>query len=225
MNRLILIEQRLERVKNVGNLQLEQLQRLYDRRSIAELYRERQIVLHVHGIVYDSSRWCLTVEYMEGNPISGRCGRAHEYRISVSISIGKLPDFPDPSVSVVRLKPLDQCDMLALDAFEQGRNLSSEVVWRLTYRKLQALIDASGIKNNKGRDKKIEGDPQRLDNLAHVNRKVPDGIRKFIADVTRVSSIWLRNDDIVLEFPEFFYSGFEVRQAFFGPLYSTIGII
>jgi hypothetical protein len=141
------------------------------------------------------------------------------------IRIGEFSDLTYPVVSVVRLKPLDQCDLFALDAFEQGRNLSSKVIWALTNRKLQALIDGFGIENNKSDHKVVESRAEWLDNLTCIDRKVFNGIRKFIAQTARVSWMWLRDDDIVLEFPEFFYSNFEIRQAFFGPLYSTVGVV
>jgi hypothetical protein len=143
----------------------------------------------------------------------------------VFIRITEFSDLTDPVVSFVRLKPLNQCDLFAPDAFEERRNLSSEIIWTLTYRKLQALIDGFGVENYESVHKVVKSGAKGLNDLTHVNREVLHRVRKIVGEMARVSSIWFRDDNLVLEFPELFYSSFEIRQAFLGPLYSTIGVI
>lgn len=169
MNRLPLLEKRLELIKHVGNLQLEYLQRLYDRRTVAELYRQDQIVLHIHGVWRDGSRWCLTIKHVKGDAVNRRTAGAHEYRIAVFVRVTEVSNFTHPVVSSVGLKPLKQCDMFTLDALEKGWRLLPKCVWRLTYRKLQAFISSPAIKNGKSSDEVVKGGAKRLDDFTYID--------------------------------------------------------
>src|ERR1700730_7241190 len=145
------LELRLERNKCISNLSFDFLKRLYDRRSIGERYAAGDMNLHVHGT--ENGMGCLTC--VAGNQRKivfkasvdpSRHVAAATHEMPVFIRVGALAEAPRPIASVVRLQPLDCCDMSGVDAFEPtSLCVSNEVLWRVYNRKLCAILCSAGI--------------------------------------------------------------------------------
>ena len=135
-----LLELRLEHAKRLGNLQFQLLQSVYihDGRSIAELYMNGEAVLHIHGLTSDY-RFCATLR----NAIyDGGFGYS---KPPVFVRIGQFSEGACPVASVIRLQPLNYCDMFAADSFEKGTTPSLETFYGILNRKLRAVFNLAGV--------------------------------------------------------------------------------
>ena len=61
------------------------------------------------------------------------------YLIPMLVSI-RINEMKQDAMSVVRLRPLDDCDMLCVQSFKVGLDPAIEVLWRLTNRKISFLL-------------------------------------------------------------------------------------
>lgn len=166
------LELRLERIKRLGNLRLEYLQRFYNGLPIAEGYANLRLVLHMHcvarGLVI-----CALYRGSPGNGVQVSDGESQldrelalePYEMPVFVWVGQVSESSRPLASVVRLQPLYLCDMRGVDSLEEGLLPSQEAVWRISDRKLCAVFGTSGVVLGEGIDEVIEGCPEIVDNF------------------------------------------------------------
>lgn len=168
------LELGLEISKRVSNLRLDFIKRVGDQRPIFERYLAKDVNLHIH--VHASERmWCLTFEALDPVQIiplkagvDGNAASAFDQdEMPVFVRVGAVSEPPRPVASIVRLKPLDACDMFGVDAFEQDcRAVSGKVLCRIHNRKLGLLLRTAGIESGEFVDEIVEGAPKVVANLA-----------------------------------------------------------
>ncbi len=227
MNRLSLIEEWLERIKYVGNLQLEYLQRLYDRRtSFTEHYRVGKAVLHLHCFRHENSppKQCLCFQMRKCMSIDLSASACTDCRRSaMSVRIGEIADFTEPIIPMIRLQPLNHCDFFSADSFKLGRTPTLEYLRRVTNRELQTLIEVSPAKLGECDDQIIESDYKMLNNLADVDAEIKEWIGNWILELMRVFTF--DGNDVRVTLPKPLDSIIQVRQAFFALSDSPISFV
>jgi hypothetical protein len=174
------LELRLERIKRLGNLRLNFLKLIYDRRPIGEQYCSGEVCLHVHfGAIQG---YCAT--YRAGHvPEIVEMESVHdmnsEFMLSgsrdkgpVLVGIGHVSKDGSPLASSVRLQCLDSCDMRGIEAIEPSTINPRFEALALTFnRKLASFDVESGVEARKFKGQVIEGRSQIVDNLANQDAK------------------------------------------------------
>lgn len=213
-----LIEERLERIEHVGNLQLQELQRLYNGTPVVrEDYRAGKFILHVHGIWHEGadSAWRVCLQMRSGmHPdICSAAGAQLDWN-AMPISTSQIVKPSEPCISIVRLKTLDQCDFFRTESFEFGRHPAAEFFWSVTNRKLQTLIEGPTTSFDQSADQIVQGDDQMLEAFAHNRREFIETCRNRIVEVIRSGRLPPNKDFRSRSAAESIYRFFEVRQAF-----------
>lgn len=168
------LELRLERIKRLGNLRLDHLKRFYNWQSIAEGYAQGRLEFHTHG-------------QFAGVPFCGRylvmevVNMPDENEIVVLVQIAQSLKVCGPFASVVRLQPLDCCDMGVGETFEVAGRMSLEAVWRRFDRKLCISSLGSAIQFRQAADQVIQGRPKTVGDLADQDLKLV-GDRNVLKD-------------------------------------------
>src|ERR1700730_6234110 len=126
------LEERIERIKRLGNLRLYCLQRFYDGHSIAERYAQGWLELHLHITEDNTAPFCGRRRCLNSHRII--VGDDHEFIVFVEVAefLKRL----HPIASVVRLQPLDCCDMRLGQTLKVSTFPSIEVVCAAFDRKL-----------------------------------------------------------------------------------------
>jgi len=160
------LELRLERLKCLSNLEFDFLKRLYDRRSIAELYRGSEQSLHIHFRTV--SGYCAT--YRAGHiaeigqmiPVNNvNCnfviGLSRNER-PVLIGVGQVSEDSRPLISTIRLQRLDSCHMRGIETVEPSSIYPPRKSLSLVFdRELSAINVESAVQNRQFIDQVIEG--------------------------------------------------------------------
>jgi len=155
------LELRLEVTKDLGNLRVELLKALYDRRSVAERYLDGYVVLHVHGLT-GKDGFCATWKKGDDNRTDDTC------KVPVFVGVAQFAKSSYPVASTQRLQPLDSCDVI------RGQGVSKivpceevlESFFRICDRKLRVIYDSLGIKAGQLISQVVEGNTQVLCDLA-----------------------------------------------------------
>jgi len=224
-----LIEQRLERIKYFGSLQLQELKRLYNRGAVIEEdYRAGKFVRHVHGLWHQDAltewRLCLQVGgSVHQDP--GAAASAQLDRYPMPIGPCEVVESTEPRIVVIWLKFLDQCDFFFPDTFEFRRNPTPESLWIVTNRKLQAFIDEIPSCGGKGTNQVIQGDDKMLQALANERSKIIERFGDGIVELMRVGARSLDHnlDDFTVSHAV--YPFYEVHQAFFTLADPPMGLV
>lgn len=179
--------ERIELIEHFGNAQLKYLKRLYDRRPIPKRYLENELEIHLHFAAHGDRGSLCVVCHRTG---ARECGN----ETSVLVYVRQNLKGPNPVASVVRLQPLEQCDVFVADAFEKGRAVSLEELWRIVNRKLNAGISRkAGIRLRELNDEIVETAPQCVGELANHDANVRQHLIKEIGNL--VSSVRIILDD------------------------------
>jgi hypothetical protein len=223
------IEKRLERINNAGNLRLEYLKRVYDRRPIGEQYIAGDVRIHVHGFwnqgtgleSLKSVKVCWVCRYsLESAP--GRTVPLKEDEFFVLVFISKGLQSSEPMPSVVRLQIADHCDVFDGKAFEIGLNPSLEVVWALTDWKLCSALRRRRIpvvEFKEGKNQLIEHPSEHRRYNANVCADILEKVRHLIMPKAGNFLIGLEINEVPFAaFPGSFDPFFKYRQVFSSPL-------
>lgn len=165
------LELRLERFKRLGNLELDYLNRLNDRRPIGELYVSGEIDLHIHFSM--DGMWCATYRCADSIEIPITDSRIPKSSVvpldadkfSVFVSIGEVSKGFRPIASAVWLQPLDCCHMGCIDPLEPHFRPPRKVLFPVYDRKLRAVLSNAGVMFGEFKDEIIEGAPKIVTNF------------------------------------------------------------
>ncbi len=238
-NEPVPLELRLERLKRFGNLKLDFLQRLYNRRPIGEQYRQGDRELHIHFlpgatcatfrapvIEWDRLNQCTTVSVTNG------CGE-----FAMPVWVRDITQASCPLASVVRLQPLDRCYMRGVDSPQcadtvRGVFPSREALWVIFNRELDTYLRRPGIVLGEFMGEVFKRRPEvvarladqhakperenRLHHHAHDPRSGREGEVGFIRGI----KIELVEQAILLDVFHFPNSTFQVSKVFTCPVYS-----
>lgn len=226
------LELRLEVSKTASNLTFEFLERLKDRRSIVERYCAGDVNLHIHFAARQRV-FCLTVERADDPAQIGvqtgmnRDGgsTACDHEMPVFIRVGVIPEASRPVASLVRLIPLDCCNMGKVDAFEVGAPTPSiEILWRVHNRKLRTALCDAGIDLGEFKDEVIQGAPEVVANLPYQDADAhsEECFRREadIYDAVRWLRIEIEGDSIRLALENASNLNLQFRKVFACPPFS-----
>ena len=224
------IEKRLARIKHVGNLQLQQLQCLYDGRPhvIAENYRRGILDLHLHFVRHldglASGSFCLN--FREGSEIHFDIVGPNSDWTSMLVRIGEVAERAEPIISIVRLQVLNQCDFFFAESFKLGRNPPLELIFSVAYRKLQArIIDVRMSPLSERTHHIVQGDQKRLNDLTNQRLQSPQRIVDEVMGFERLGTLLLNGNDSRFRTTHVLDSRYEFRQTFFALIDPPVGIV
>lgn len=226
------LELRIEGMKCLSNLQFQLLQSVYvhDGRSIAELYMNGESILHIHGLTSDY-RFCATLR----NAISD--GGFGYSKVHVFVRVGQTLENMCPVTSVIRLQPLDNCDMFIADTFEMEVTPSLESLYGIMNRKLCAIYNRARIKICQLIDEVIQGSSQVVDDFSNedadnvwhwFNRELcitKDNLSPFT--IFRNKNLWFAfNDNVITDsLAECINPAIQIRQVYACPSNPLISAI
>jgi hypothetical protein len=224
------LEFRLERLKRLGNLELDYLKRLYDGRPLGELYRRGEMELHVHFAM--NGMYCATYRRLDGVKVrSVDAGIAVGGKTApdtgeafVFVAIGQVAQSFSPIASRIRLQPLNRCDMGRIDAFEPSTLFPPrEALFRVFNRKLREVLTDAGIEFGEFKNEVIQGGSEVIDNLPDQNSNVclDEGfIRTAKNDLVRGIRIELNDNGILLAAQDIGKPLPKISKVFVCPRYS-----
>ena len=224
------LEFRLERIKRFSNRSLDFLKRLYDRRSIAELYLQREVCLHVHFLTRHGIACARyhTGKIEESKPVSGGVDNELEASLIVMQSpvlvwIGEVAESLRPIASVVRLQSLDCCQMSGIEAFELFLLPKREALLSVFDNELSAINDLSRVQDGKFVNQVIKRSPEIVADLPYQNGKDEWNAKVLVrADLDFAWSIRIEipRNRIVLRLPELIDSSYKLTKVFACPSYA-----
>lgn len=158
---------RLEGIKCLSNLQFKLLEYFYGNNGLptSKLYASGEFGIHVHGVAR-GYRFCAILERIrEGNTNRG----LGDSEVPVFVRIGKVSEDACPIASVIRLQPLNQCNMFIAKSFKEGVTPSPESLFHIFNRKLRSIYNLLGIQTCQLIDEVIEGRTQIINNFSDEN--------------------------------------------------------
>jgi hypothetical protein len=204
---------RIEHKNRISNLRMEFLKRLYDRRSIAELYRDGKVELHCHFLTGDRVACALfrprdikeTQSVGVWENIKGEGTFVHN-KSDVFINIGQVAKNFRPFATSIRLQRLDRCFMGGIEAVEPSSLLPvRESLLFVLNGKLSVGGDFAAIEDCEFIDEIVESAAEVVTNFSGKNapRQRNDGLlgvdeRRFAAGLR----VKLNNNRIQLLLPE-----------------------
>jgi len=218
-----LFEDGIELNKQVGNLRLKYLKSLYDGHTIAKRYCAGEAVLHLHFLGHQgqgakedkiSLKWCVfirkrrkmeSVTTLAGNPD----------HLPMLVAVGEVAKPTRPVASIVRLQPLNLCDVFVADAFEVGLAPKPEALFRVLDQKLSSFLLAPGVEPGEIENQVVQRTAKALNDIADSQAHFREWIWDRVLDSIEVH---LQGNDIALAFPERVYARLEIRQVFAGPV-------
>ena len=192
-------EKRAEFVNYRANIAMEFLQRLYDRTPVCERYRRDEAAVHLHlksslpvCLRWRRKNWGYMEFFMNFD------------KPCVPVPVGERLEVLEPIPSVVRLVPLNFCEMYVADSFEVGVPPSLELLWSIFNRKLDALADSTGVLFSKNAHQIIQCVAQAARTLADTYsdvERVEFVNRRFLNEPPTILSqeIGIRMDDAPCE--------------------------
>lgn len=188
------LELRLEFFNRLGNASDDFLKRLYDRRSIVERYLALETEVHVHFVARDGmfcakySRVPHRKRLRSGLPNLEGTRSAEGREFPVFVFVGKVSQRPRPIASLVRLQPLECCDMASLDALAPSLLFPPlELIGAVHNRKLRELLGRAEVKFGEFENEIFQRSTQVIANLADQDGNAHRGgdvnFRRFAADV------------------------------------------
>ena len=221
------LELRIEISKRLSNAGFDFLERLCDRRAVAEQYFNGDGDVHIH-LFFSGRAWC-------ANYICGRTGMVAEnngsgfyvYETVVFVEVVEIPKICGPLASLIRLKPLDHCYMAVTDSLEEGLAPSIKSLSLAFDRKLGARWLAASVEKCKSVDEIIERAAEIIADLPNEDcRSGRDGDYGCFAKARAYDKIVRRigvklGDESILVFP---CDGSEslpkISKVFFCPSYT-----
>jgi hypothetical protein len=223
------LEFRLERIKRRGNLRLDFLKRLYDPRSIAELYLKGHVDVHVHvltrpGVICARYRAGLAEKFSgigsEGRSEGESTGIVSE--TTVLVGIGEGGESASPITSTIRLQILDRCHMRGIETLQPSTIYAPpEALWLIFDRELCPLYDPTGIEEGEFKNEIIESSPKIVTNLSGQKTEI-EGYNLFLdkndLDAVRSIRVEIPNGGITLRLPDGFNSFYKLTKVFACPV-------
>jgi len=162
-----LTSERLELSKEISNLHFKLSKLVYNRTPVFERYLNNDITIHCHGDCVGAIPVCLVFR----RRIEGSCIVRELNEFDVLTSIGEFSEKMRPVASIVRLYPLDQCDVFGADAVKKTGPLFPKDVLLALDRKLKASGDVllRQIESRECGNQVVERCPKVLDNVVDHN--------------------------------------------------------
>jgi hypothetical protein len=221
------LEQRLELLNQLGALKLQYLKRLYERKPVWERYLGGEL-LHVHGSNVNASIGVCATFQRDTNTPDILCPLDNKMRMLVFV--GQNPQTCKPIRTIVRLNPLEQCDVYVADAFEKCITMTPKRLFAIFNRELDEMADllrAGVLEGNQCR-KIIEGRTEAIGELADDHPKFRRSILGAIN--VRLDSFDTARPDINVIGNQFriaanvFDPILQIRQMFMCPAHLTFDV-
>jgi hypothetical protein len=228
-----LFHDRIELANYIFNLRMKNLQRFADRRSIVEKYIGGLVEIHAHAhcaqVLSDGShhRVCFRLRNIGAQVHSRSCemsssGQLNE--VSVLIDIGQ-PVEKLKMAALVRLEPLDHCEVFVREMFETARPILGEELRLVIDRKLSAILDRAGVDACEDVNDMVERCSKVQHDLADKNEELRERLlvdsEVFAANVI----LTVGNSNLNYSFTEIASERFQLRQLFACPFNPEFGLL
>jgi hypothetical protein len=227
-DKTLVFKDRIEFANYISHLRMEYLKRFADRRPIIEQYLRAAIVIHAHfaksTVNGCHDRVCLRYRRVQAQIDSFGGETAHNgpfHEVPVFIDVGESVQKLEVR-SVVRLEPLDQCDVFVAEMFETARPILLKELWSIIDRKLSAILlvprmDTSANKNNVvERCAKVENDLANDQKPLRIDPGIAKELLQNMLCLVR-GQITIRESGIEYAFADLSEERFQLRQLFFCP--------
>jgi len=220
----------IELSKCFSNLRLDFLKCVYDGRSVLERYRNGVVNLHLH--IAHGGMWCVTLEASNSVQVvslktgmNGEPGNSlSRDQVPVFVRVGAIAEECGPIASVVRLKPLDLCDMSGVDLYEHTWSVTPETIRAVFNRKLRSLLLDAGVKFGELEDEIIECPSKVIANLANKDWEphsdIGFGGQTDLQNLVRGIRIEVNDTSVRLLPGDFLDVPVQFRKVFACPVYS-----
>ena len=227
------LEFRLERVKQLGNIRLNSLKSLYQGHSIVEGYAQDRLNVNLHLEVHGTA---VCGRFSDHLPAEDLVMHNHD-EVFMLVEVADLSECSNPIASVVRLQPLNCCNMRGSEAIQEpsfAEGISLKAFWRLFDRELVSSFDTC-VENGKLDDEIVQSSSKTVRNITGQdsaglwNRRMTGVIDTHELDhFTRAyncARIGLDDGSFSLSLAEFGMEGFKLREVFVGPCESSVSAI
>jgi hypothetical protein len=231
------LEFRLERIKRLSNARFKFLQRLEDKRPVAERYAEGDVHFHLHFL---SGNGMFCACYGAGNiqklqaigvGVEGDVKTSLiDRQMPVFVGVGQLAETPRPVASLVRLKRLDGCNMSCVEGLEPTALPMLKALGLVLDRELGIPVDLAGIQNGKFIDQIIEGGSEIVTKLADQDAQNGRNLESsfydelWFAQMLRVT-IPLPGNSLSLLLSDDFDLSYKIIEVFFCPSCASEGAV
>lgn len=226
-----LFELGLELNKQIGNLRLEFVKRLYDGRPIAELYRIGLTGIHLHvapKLIGQERLFHICCRLRSKTQLKDDLTvKLNESEFPMLVWIRQVSEDARPFTTFVQLQALNVCDMRGVESLEPPfLNGQREAILGVINRKLRAILNLTRVENG-----------ERIDEIVETGAEIVNGFPTKNASEWRnwrgKCEDWLSGVRIVLDrsiirvvvSAETIDQEFKFLQVFPCPLYSEIGVI
>lgn len=218
------LELSAERINYEGDLALKNLKGFYNRKSIAEGYRNGVLSLHVHVAsigayafeYFSRSAFVVACRGIEGD--EGRLSHSDEGDMPMLIGVRDIAQGLCPIDSVVRLVRLDSIYVRARQALEVSVSQPIEIGDGVADRELGAILNRARIVMSQFVDKMVERRSEVMNTVANTQR---NGVRESNgrpdSDIGNVPGfVMLDEDSVVLCPPKDFKFADDLVKMFIG---------
>lgn len=214
------IEKRLELINYLANAASDYLKLWHDVAPVWQRYCEGKIVLHVHVVGVGSenavrNRFCIRCWPKFRNLMELF---VENDQAPVFVEVGEVAEKCNPAPSLVRLMPLEECEMFFPKPFEQQTAPIFEEIWRVFNRELDSIGNFARTLLDHDASDIIERASQAVRKLPDYNSDPGDReiVRMFADDHIRVTIV---GDGILVNMRNV---ALQPRQVFVAPLYQSL---
>ena len=225
------LEVLLEVGKRISNFRLDFLDCLYDRRPVFERYLAGDVDLHLHGRVPSYGMVCVTLEAQASRNVPFETGVdvksavvTDADKVPVFIGVGTITEPGCPLASVVRLQPLNCCDMGGVKSYEESGRVAAKDIWVAFNGKLRAALFRAGIKFSEFEHQIVHSGSEIVENLSDQGSQPHSDIRFWrqfwLQEAMRGIRVMLDDQGVRLLHENVSDIGFHAFEVFACPMYS-----
>ena len=201
MNHPSALELRLERLKQISNLRLQLMERVFNGLDATPVrilsnwgqYKNGAQNLHIH---FDAVRPFCATYIAKCDVVRPTRARLSEYtdaqeahtwgtggsEASMFVGIRDLDKKLSPIASVIRLQPLNSCNMCGIEASKGSLFVPPEFVWGFLNQKLSALLGSAKIQDGQFINEIVQGSAKVIADLPDNDPEQVGGVIESIGD-------------------------------------------
>jgi hypothetical protein len=224
----------IELANYIANLRMKNLQRFADGHSIVEQYIGGNVSIHAHCHYAQSSvdaadnGFCLrylSIVPHEVHALGDKVASDRQlYELPVFVYVRKSVQKLKIR-SVVRLEPLDNCEVFVREMFETGRPIVGEELFSIVDRKLSSILDRTRVDTGENEDNVIERSAKMKHNLANQNEQTRQCFAINREILLSGCILTVGNLDLKMTFPKFASERVQLRQLFPCPFNPELGLL
>lgn len=213
-------DERVELIKHLGDLRMQYLKCFNDRRPIIQQYVEGILQIHIHLTNREGIGTCL--RYRDE---SGRSGDTGADEFAVFIDVGESVEKLERREAIVRLEPLNDCDLFVAEKLEITGPILLKELWGRVDRKLCSVLLGTSVDSCESEDHVVEGRPGMVDVFADKAQSlIVDDVLKIEKNL-RTIRLTLTSSHIKCVLGDLLNHEFQLIELFPCPTYPEFGLV